>query len=131
MKLSELLKSKFNFTTKTSDNNRKLAFAGIAIIWIFKKENNTLSADLIIPFILFAISLLLDILQYYSHSIVLHYFYHKREKKFIKSVELDPEVTLPDNVNWFNYSMFYLKIPFTILSYILLINYLYSIIIIK
>jgi hypothetical protein len=52
-------------TGKTSDISRQLAFAGFAVIWIFKDTNLKVPNELIIPGIFLGITLLLDIFQYF------------------------------------------------------------------
>jgi len=82
MKLSGYKDDYYYFTGKLGDINRQIAFAGIAIIWIFKKEdgeNIILCKDLIFPSILFAIALACDLLQYIYQSLTWAIFYRLKE----------------------------------------------------
>lgn len=68
MNLDAFRDKAYRMSAKASDINRQLAFAGIAIIWIFKTTSSTgsviLNKNLMFPLIIFAGSLTLDILHY-------------------------------------------------------------------
>jgi len=86
MKLAQWKESKDKYTTKLSDVNRYLGFAGIGIIWIFKTEvggEYGISHDLLIPLILFVLSLGLDFGQYFYSAFVWTIFlkYHENQKR--------------------------------------------------
>ena len=71
------------YSGKTSDIARQLAFAGIALIWLFKKEENgqfTVPADLHLPGALIVGVLALDLIQYILGAFVWFLFYRIKER---------------------------------------------------
>ena len=86
MKLSDCRETFYEFSGKLSDNARKLAFAGIAIVWIFKQGENslyTIPDPLKAVMLMFVISLSLDLLHYIWQTIVWGRFYTYKENKFL------------------------------------------------
>ena len=66
MKLSDYRNTYYEFSDKASNVGRKLAFAGIAIIWIFKIEGEgapKIPEKLFTPSALLATALAFDLLQ--------------------------------------------------------------------
>jgi hypothetical protein len=67
VKLQDYRNDSYTFSGKASDLNRQLGFAGIALIWLFKKD---VSGQIVIPHILIwagaliVVSLTLDMLHY-------------------------------------------------------------------
>lgn len=73
----------YEFSGKASDLNRQLAFAGIALIWLFKKDiGGTLSIPppLILPSILLVLSLIFDMLHYCVAALIWRCYYRNKEK---------------------------------------------------
>ncbi len=67
MKLEEARKAYYDFSKSLSDINRALGFAGIAVIWLFKQQNQSrlmVPRGLHVAAILIVASLSLDFLQY-------------------------------------------------------------------
>ncbi len=67
MRLQDYRDAFYTFTEKASDLNRQLAFAAIAIIWLFKKDvggQPSIPVQLILPGILIVSSLVFDMLHY-------------------------------------------------------------------
>jgi len=67
MNIDDARQSYYEHSGKLSDVNRQLAFAGIAVIWIFAtitKGEITLPDNLIFPLYLFIIVLALDLFHY-------------------------------------------------------------------
>jgi thiamine transporter ThiT len=64
----------YEFSGKASDINRQLAFAAIAVIWLFKTDTPngqiTIPHDLIWPGILIVAALAADLLQYVAGSLI-------------------------------------------------------------
>lgn len=124
MKLSQYKEDYYTFTGKLSDINRQIAFAGIALIWIFKKNENgniILCHDLVVPAILLAIALGSDIMQYIYQSITWAVFYRYHEKK-TNSEEID--ISAPSILNYPSWFFFILKVLLVIMAYIFIINFL-------
>ena len=73
MNISEYKKDSYEFSKSASELIRQFAFAGIAIIWIFKNDNiqdHVLPSEVIIPLLLFLIALASDLFQYLIPSII-------------------------------------------------------------
>lgn len=73
MKLEDIREAYYTYSGKLSDINRQLIFAGIAFIWIFKKEaTNSISLpqELWIPTVLFISALILDLMHYFISTVI-------------------------------------------------------------
>jgi hypothetical protein len=84
VKLQDYRNDFYTFSGKASDLNRQLAFAAIALIWLFKKDMGqqpTIPSSLVYPAIFVVISLVLDMLHYCVASIVWRSFYRSKEKQ--------------------------------------------------
>ena len=128
MKLSKYKEEAQYFTGKLSDINRYLAFAGIAVVWIFKNENESIyniPAELVFPIILFVISLFLDIVHYLCGATIWTIFFRYHEKKSEGQKDIKAPKILPNIL----YIFFYLKVISNLIGYILLINYLFIVLI--
>jgi len=121
-KLSEYREDFYEFSGKTSDIARKLAFAGIALIWIFKNEakpTHMIPRELILPSALLALTLAFDLLQYVAATCIWGVFqwYHERR---IGDTTKDPELDAPSFLKWPQFVFFVLKICAVFLAYILI-----------
>jgi hypothetical protein len=128
MELSDLKKDKDYFTAKCSDINRQLAFAGIAVIWIFKSQNSEglkIPSELILPILLFVISLFLDLLHYLYGSIVWSSFFRYQEKRHGKLSNVD--IKAPKIFSNIMYVIFYLKILVCLIAFIYLSKYIFNV----
>ena len=131
MKLSEYAKRYEGFTEKASNCARKLAFAGIALIWIYKIEVKSvpkIPQELVFPLILLALTLALDLLQYIMASFVWWAFYCYKERKLYKEGKLDdpsadPEFDAPAWMPWLQDVLFIFKLCTIISAYLLIILY--------
>jgi hypothetical protein len=84
MKLEEYKKDSYEFSKLTSDLVRQFAFAGIAIIWIFKFdkiEHHLIPPELIIPLLFFVATLAFDLFQFLIPTIIWTIFFRYNEKK--------------------------------------------------
>ena len=71
----------YTYSGKASDLTRQLAFAGIAVIWLFKKEpvqGLTIPHELIFPGLLIVTCLAFDLAQYGLGSLLWYIFYKSR-----------------------------------------------------
>lgn len=137
MKLEKYKEDAQFFTGKLSDINRQLSFAGIAIIWIFKNEtdgNINIPNELIIPIILFVISLMLDFVQYVYGATAWTIFFRYHEKQKVKHT--DKKEYKNDNIkaskvlsNISYFGFFYPKIIANLVGYVFMIIYLLKLII--
>jgi hypothetical protein len=127
MKLSQYRETYYFFSGKTSDISRQLAFAGIALVWIFKQEKQTpvIPDSLILPSILLVFSLAADLLQYFIASSTWGIFQRYHETKLIKKTD-DPDLTTPRYFNWPMLTLYLLKILSVIIAYIFIIKFLAS-----
>lgn len=82
LKLSEIRDAYERSSSKLSDINRQLCFAGFAVIWIFNKTSVglTIPQELFLPLLLWCTSLILDVLQY-SFKTGYYYLYYLNRKK--------------------------------------------------
>ena len=127
MTIKELREIYEDSSTKASDINRKLVFAGIAIVWIFRvTECSTL--EHIIPdnlkhvLLLLCISLCIDISQYIVRGIIWHIYYYF--KKDPQTSEDQVQAEEPEWLNAIPDSFWYSKFIPTFFAYLSLANYL-------
>lgn len=95
MKLSEYKAAFYTHSGKASDSARAAAFAGIAIIWVFKidaKPAPQLPNELLLPTGLFALGLALDLFHYMTATIIWYLFHRYQEKKLPNPAD-DPELS--------------------------------------
>ena len=112
MKLQEAKDALYDSSGTLSENARKLAFAGIAIIWIFKTGDKgaasiAFSADLLRPLAAFIGALILDVLQYLYKSTAWWLYY---AIKHSQNVADDHEVEPPGILNFITGVFFYAKV---------------------
>ena len=84
MSLKTCWETFYNNTGSASNIARQLAFAGIAVVWIFtntEKGTFALHNSLLWPSLLFVVALACDFLQYLSGSIVWYAFTRKKEEE--------------------------------------------------
>lgn len=128
MKLSEFRKDKDTLTGKASDVSRQLAYAGIAVVWIFKQTENGVSSvpkEFLLPIFLFAASLAADLMQYVYAGIAVSIFHRRKElSKNRVDEKSDPEVKAPKQINWATWFLYGLKIVCVMVGYVLLLQYL-------
>lgn len=127
--LNKFLQAKHDYTAKTSDVNRSLAFAGIAVVWIFKdfgqsqdQPQTILPSFLLWPLFLFMLSLALDLFQYAIASLIWTMFYRRSEKNIQKGFINDTDI----GASRWNYriidAFFWLKITSLLAGYFLLLS---------
>jgi hypothetical protein len=93
VKLQGYRETFYTFSGKLSDICRQLAFAGIGLIWLFKKDNPvglSIPRELFVPGALVVGALVFDLLQYAFGSILWRSFYQRKEKEKVgEDVEID------------------------------------------
>ena len=116
-------KTFYEFSEKASNATRQLAFAAIAVIWLFKKETPqgqlSIPHDLIFPGILVVAALAADLLQYTVGAGIWYTYYRYLELKGISEVS--------DHSSWLDgpiQVLFWGKIVFVILAYFLILRFL-------
>lgn len=127
MKLEEIRKDYERYSTKVSDLNRKLIFAGIAVIWIFRVTSSgktEIPKELITPLFWFILSLGADILQYIIQSLI-WYFYYSNKKRKLKCDNTEQQiVNEPEWPNIFSWLLWITKVGATVFAYVKLAIYL-------
>ena len=124
MNLKTCRESYYEFSGKLSDNSRKLTFAGIAIVWIFKQEP---SGVCFIPHLLktamliFVISLSLDLFQYIYQTIIWGIFHAYKEKKLNNDENAD--FLAPPIFNLIANIIYWLKILALVVGYVFMLKH--------
>ena len=83
MKLEDYKEAYQEYSKLTSDSVRQLAFAGIASAWIFRVEegnSSTLPGLLRWGIVFLSLSLLCDLLQYASGTVIWRMYYRRLER---------------------------------------------------
>jgi hypothetical protein len=124
MKLKDARAEYNAYSGKASDVARQLAFAAIAVVWIFKTDQAgtpKVPRELIWP-ASFAIGCLAaDVLQYLYGSAAWGYFHRWKEKQKIGE---EAEFLAPREINWPTIILFWLKLSLIVVTYVLLLIYL-------
>lgn len=128
MKLSDYKHAYEEFSGKSSDVARQLAFAGIALVWIFKIDhsgNYALPSTLHLPLALLIFTLCSDLFQYIMASAIWG-IYHRVQEKKRPDVNDDPDIEAP---YYFHYPItlfFILKLMSVCLAYAFLFFHLFD-----
>ena len=128
MKLPEYRQTFYDYSGKVSDLSRQLAFAGLAVIWIFKKDGATdkltIPGALTLPLLLLVASLACDVLQYFAGTVVWWLFYRIKEIRGFTD-----EQELGDHSPWLEapiWIFFLFKFIFLIVAYACIARYLFA-----
>jgi hypothetical protein len=125
MKLERYKEDSYEFSKLTSNIVRQFAFAGIAIIWIFKYDKpveHLIPQELLYPLLYFVATLSFELFQYLIPTIIWSIFFHYNEWKFKGDTDKDIKAS-----DWFSipgWLFFTLKNISVIIGYYLLIKYL-------
>ena len=128
MKLSDAREGYYSHSAKASDVARQLAFAGIAIVWIYKKDvHGTPTIDgSFIPATRWLICALgADLLQYVSASIAWGVFARWKEKQV--GVDETTEFSAPPLLNWPGIVFFWMKLACLLIAYVALSGQLWGV----
>ncbi len=124
MKLKEIRNDYGRYSTKVSDINRQLIFAGIAIVWLFRVANNDRNSvfpiELHPTLFFFILSFGADILQYTFQAIFWFGYYWVKKSKNNMSKNKDVEeiiVKEPELPNLIPWIFWVAKVCFTIIAY--------------
>lgn len=123
MKLKDALDNYYFHSGKTSELVRQLGLAGIAIIWLFKKDVAgvpKIPEDLLLPLLLIVLGLAIDLLHYMSSAAIWGIFHRWKEQRIGSEDDFDA----PSQLNWPAIVFFVLKGPVIIAAYVLLFGYL-------
>lgn len=114
-------------SARVGDNTRALAFAGIAVIWVFRQDRPapTIPPKLLMSLLCFVGALAADYLQYIVGTLVWRWHYDRLEEKF-------PDIdAAPDQKHdaWLpipQWIFFYVKVATLVYGYSVLIEALWS-----
>ena len=126
MTLDDLWSDVRELTGKLSDVARQAAYAGLAVIWIFKTADATpyhLDRSLIAAGVLLALALSLDLAQYACNA-ALRWFNARNEEKLRGVDYKGKDITLPKRLNRIPYALFALKVTLVAAGYVVLLIYL-------
>ena len=124
MKLAFLRKRYDYYSRKTSDIVRKLAFSGIALVWLFRIQIDNqwkVPKTLLLAATLIGLTLVLDFLQYVSGSLV--WALYNKLKERAKTPET-AEFLAPRSINWPANFFFWTKILSIALAYWTILHFL-------
>lgn len=126
MNLEDVKKVYRESSGQLSDIVRYLGFAGIALIWIFKRDvanDKVIPDDLRWPAILIVIGLTFDMLQYLSHAITywIYFLIKENTKDITKETQFKSSRWLPIPF----WAIWFLKSISVITAYLLIIRFLY------
>jgi hypothetical protein len=128
MTLDDLWSDVREYTGKLSDVARQAAYAGLAVIWIFKTGDAGkyhLGPSLVWAGALFVTALGCDMAQY-AVAIVLRWR-HARHIETIKGVDYSgKELGLPARINRWPYALFGMKVVVVAIGYAMLLCYLWG-----
>lgn len=142
MKFEDIRKTYYELSGKVSDVIRQLGLAGIALIWIFKKdvgESPGVPKLLVVAGIFIIVGLAFDLLHYSIGTNIWLNFFHEKdaEAKEIQSreasvtpplsVPFNPEEKdwdVPDDINWWPQVFFWTKFGAILVGYFMIITFL-------
>ena len=121
MKIEDAWEGYYAHTGKASDVSRQLALGGLAIIWLFYKDDSAanLKIDPVLglPTFLFVLALGFDLLQYLALSLVWGFWIKIKEKQLLKSPQSDPDIEAPKHINKPGEVLFLVKILLVCVAY--------------
>ena len=114
----------YTYSGKASDVSRQLAFAAIAIIWLFKKDTAsqlTIPQELILPGIFIVSALAVDLLHYCLGALTWYLFYRSKEReKVSETAEIQHSEWLERPISF----LFWIKIILVIVAYWFILKFL-------
>lgn len=125
MKLRDANQCYQDLSGKLSDLSRQLAFAAIALVWIFKTESNgrfQLPNGLLWVAIFAVAALLSDFLQYAYSSLVWGWIHRSKEKELKHDQEKDFRIRR--EINWPTIAFYWGKTVSVALAYFCLLRFL-------
>lgn len=128
MDLADYRASYYELSGKASDVARQLAFAGIALLWIFHERGGApvaLPKPLAWPAALFICGLGFDLLQYLWGALIWGAFARYQEKR-LGPASKKPLVA-PAWFNWPGIALFWSKLFLVLLAYGLLLSYVLTV----
>ena len=122
MKISDYKQAYEDASSKLSEINRNLIYAGFALIWIFKTPDKSLNINLIWGSILLICAAVSDIMQYIITTCIWYSQFRQIEQNERNNLESDfshsKKLTYPI------WTLFWVKIIFNCLAYIFIFIFL-------
>ena len=128
MKLTAARECYYSHSGNASAAARQIAFAGIAVVWVFNQPQSGapigLPEQLKTVLFLLCIALALDLLQYSISTAVWGFYSRYKEKELRHKFHEDPDIEPPPQLNWPGVTMFWLKLTALFSAYFVLARYL-------
>lgn len=130
MKLSAARESYYSHSGSASSAARQIAFAGVAVIWVFNQPQSDLPIHLPVPLgwalLFLCVSLAMDLLQYTTSAAIWGLYSRHQEKKFRHRFHEDPDIEPPAIVNWPGIGFFWGKLTTLLAAYVVIASYLFG-----
>ena len=123
MKLSEAREAYYDYSRTASTIARQLAFAGIAVIWLFRIDGSSgpaLPTAFLTPLVLIVLALAFDLLHYIIGAAIWSRF--GRSKELTNNQEFDA----PGWLNWPTLGLYYAKLTLVMIAYAFLVGLVYQ-----
>ena len=124
MELKTIRDTYYGFSAEASKAARALALAGIAIVWVFTKETQSVPEPLLWPLGLFVATLAMDWLHYFTSALMWGWYGRYREKN-----DKYDDYPAPKTINWLNNALWFLKVvtigPAYVLVFLFLLDTIY------
>ena len=130
MKLSKAQETYYAQSGTASTVARQIAFAGIAVVWLFntpvEAKRISLPEELIFVVLLLVSALALDLLQYVLASLIWSVFARRIEHRMSHRLRDDPEFPASPYLNWPALACFWAKLSVVVIAYIFLARFLFK-----
>jgi len=126
VKLQDCREAHRDYSKTASEVNRTLAFAALAVVWIFRLEQTAptlLPRELIGPTVWSVLSLALDLFHYASSTVIWAAYTRHKE---IEGIAGDEEFLAPAEINYPGNVLFWGKIICLMIAYVSLLRFLWS-----
>lgn len=115
------------YSKATSDIARKMAFAGIAVCWLFRETNNSFPSIVFNALIFLLIFFIFDLLQYLVSTLLVKNWIRKEEIKMWESTgKIEGNYQNPEWLDLPAFTFFLLKIIALIVSFVFLGIWLFT-----
>ncbi|MCC5070049.1 hypothetical protein LLE67_19795 [Xanthomonas campestris] len=122
MKLTAARECYYSHSGNASAAARQIAFAGIAVVWVFNRpladKKLNLPDELVIVLLMLCIALACDLLQYSSSAALWGYWSRRKEKELQREFHNDPDIEPPYFINWPGIAMFWSKLALLFCAYL-------------
>jgi hypothetical protein len=128
MRLSAARECYYSHSGNASAAARQIAFAGIAVVWVFNQPQSGnpigLPEQLVVVLLLLCATLAFDLLQYSLSTAIWGFYSRRKEKELRHKFHDDPSIEPPRQLNWPGIAMFWLKLCALLGAYAVLARYL-------